>query len=456
MTDDRTATVPQGIDARSLEALLTRERAAWIEGRPKSAALYERARASQVNGTPQHWIRQFPPPVPLTVERATGARLRDVDGHDYADFGLAGTAALWGHDHPAIVAALHDQLGRGSVILWPNEDHVWVTEELRDRFGLPCWQFAVSATDANRFALLLARVTTGRDRILMFNRAYHGAVEQTYAVLTEEGVTPLPGVDAGGVDVRRTTKVVEFNDLEALERELAPGDVAVVIAEPVMTNGGAVVHPDPGFHAGLREITRRTGTLLLIDETQTIPAGPGGCVRELGLEPDLITMGKWVAGGVPAGLYGMSEEVAAAAARYTRHGDGGLGSTLASGPLAVRGIRAVLEEVMTEQTYAHMNHLADRYARGIEEVIATHRLPWHVGRLGGRVMYAFTPEPPRNAGQPYPRSASLREALWLYLANRGIALDGMSGAALFSPLTDEADVDRHNELFAKVIAELVE
>ncbi|RBQ21050.1 aspartate aminotransferase family protein [Spongiactinospora rosea] len=444
-----------GIDEDRLARLLERERAAWIEGRPKAAALHERARASQVHGTPHHWVRQFPPPVPLVVERAEGVRLHDTDGHVYADFGLAATAALWGHTHPAVVEALRDQLGRGTITMWPGEDHVWVTEELSRRFGLPYWQFAVSGTDANRFALVLARVATGREKILVFNRAYHGALEPTYVVLTADGVAPEPGVDMGGIDVRRTTEVVEFNDVPALERALAGGDIAAVLAEPVMTNGGAVIRPEPGFHAALRSLTREAGTLLLFDETQTIPAGPGGCVRELGLEPDLIAMGKFVAAGIPAGVYGMSEEVAAVAARYTEHGDGGLGSTLAGGALAVRAMRTVLGEVMTDKAYAHMNRLAERYAGDVAAVIERHGLPWHVGRLGARVSYAFMPEPPRNAGSLYPKpGGSLRAALWLFLANRGIVLNGMSGAALFSPLSEEADVVRHGELFAEVIAEL--
>ncbi|WP_187412132.1 transaminase [Actinomadura syzygii] len=455
MTLPGTPSAAPGIDADRLSTLLNAERMRWIEARPRSAALRERARRSQLHGTPLHWIGQFPPPVPLTVERAAGARLYDVDGHEYADFGLAATAALWGHDHPAVVAALRDQLDRGAVTLWSHEDHVAVTEELGRRFGLPFWQFTVSATDANRFALLLARAVTGRRRILVFNRAYHGSLEQTAAVLTSDGTVPAPGVEPNGVDVRESAKVVEFNDLDALERALVPGDVAAVLAEPVMTNGGAVIRPEPGFHAALRELTRRTGTLLVIDETQTIPAGPGGCTRELGLEPDLITMGKWVAGGVPAGLYGMSDEVAAAAARYTEAGDGGLGSTVAGGPLAVRAMRAVLTEVMTDETYAHMNRLAERYERDVAAVIDRHRLPWHVGRLGGRVSYAFTPVPPRNAGELYPRvGSSLRDALWLYLANRGVVLNAMSGAALMSPMTDEADVELHGALFAEAIAAL--
>ncbi|ONI76231.1 hypothetical protein ALI144C_36805 [Actinosynnema sp. ALI-1.44] len=422
-----------GIDPGRLDVMLARERAAWTAARPKAVALRERARRSQLHGTPQHWIHQFPPPVPLVVDRAAGARLYDTDGHEYADFGLAGTAALWGHNHPAVVAAVREQVDRGSVTLWSSEDHVWVTEELHRRFGLPFWQFAVSATDANRFALTLARAATGRRRVVVFNHAYHGSVDESLA-------------DSVGV---------EFNDVDALDQALAARDVAAVLAEPVMTNGGAVIHPRPGFHAALRDLTRRTGTLLILDETQTIPAGPGGCTGELGLEPDLITMGKCLAGGIPAGVYGMTDEVAAAATRYTESGDGGLGSTMASGPLAVRAMRAVLGDVMTDATYAHMKRLAVRYANDVTTVIAKHDLPWHVGRLGGRVSYAFMPEPPHSASQMYPPvGVSVREALWLYLANRGIVLNGMSGAALMSPMTVESDVERHGVLFAEAISEL--
>lgn len=424
-----------GIDPGRLDVMLARERAVWITGRPQAAALRERAYRSQLHGTPQHWIHQFPPPVPLVVDRAVGARLYDTDGHEYADFGLAGTAALWGHSHPAVVAAVRAQVERGSVTLWSSEDHVWVTEELHRRFGLPFWQFAVSASDANRFALILARAATGRQRVVVFNHSYHGSVD--------ESLTDSVGV--------------EFNDIDALEQALAARDVAAVLAEPVMTNGGAVIHPRPGFHAALREITRRTGTLLILDETQTIPAGPGGCTRALGLEPDVLTMGKCIAGGIPAGVYGMTDEVAAAATRYTDSGDGGLGSTMASGPLAVAAMRAVLGEVMTDETYAHMNRLATRYANDVTTVIAKYGLPWHVGRLGGRVSYAFMPEPPYSASQLYPRvGAAVREALWLYMANRGIVLNGMSGAALMSPMTEESDVDRHGSVFADAIGELGE
>lgn len=456
MSGQRTGLAPAGVDERRVSALLERERAAWTRQRPRAVAAHQRALRSQPHGTPQQWVAGFPSPVPLLVERAVGAHLHDTDGHSYADFGLAATAALWGHTHPAVLAALRDQLERGLITIWPNEDQIWVTEELARRFGLPYWQFTVSATDANRAALILARLVTGRRRVLVFDRAYHGSVDHTFAVLRDGVVTPTPGVSATGVDVTHSTKVVAFNDLPALERALAPGDVAAVIAEPVMTNGGAIIRPEPGFHQGMRELTQRAGTLLVIDETQTIPAGPGGCTAEFGLRPDLITMGKWVAGGLPAGLYGMTEAVARAVERQTRDGDAGIGSTLAGGALAVRAMRAVLAEVMTAQTYARMFTLAERYERAVGAVIAAHQLPWHVARLGGRVSYAFTPTPPRCAGELYPRvGGAVREAIWLYLANRLVVTNAMSGAVLFSPLTSEADVERLGVLTAEAIGALV-
>lgn len=444
-----------GLDPQRVAAVLDRERTAWLDARPKTRAWHARSGRSQLHGDPHPWVHGFPPPVPLVVERAEEARLYDIDGHGYADFGLGATAALWGHTHPALVAALRDQVGRGLVTTWPHDDHLWVAEELARRFGLPFWQFTVSATDANRFALRIARAVTGRRRILVFNRAYHGAVDETNAALGPDGVESTTGLVADGVDVRESTHVVEFNDIDAVERVLAGGDVAAVVAEPAMTNGGAVVWPEPGFHDALRAATRRAGTLLVLDETQTIPAGPGGCTRLFGLQPDVFTIGKCIAGGVPAGAYGMTEQVAAAAEKFTEHGDGGLGSTLAGGALAVRAMRCVLAEVMTDEAYQRMHQLAERYAHGVQMVVDEHGLPWHVARLGARVSYAFTPHPPRNAGQLYPRvGGKLREALWLYLANRGVVVNGMSGAALCSPLTTEADVDTHGRLFAEVVGEL--
>jgi glutamate-1-semialdehyde 2,1-aminomutase len=450
------------VDRARVEQLLERERAAWIDARPRSRALCERARRSQLHGTPQHWIDQYPPPFPIVVERAEGATIHDVDGHAYADLGLCGTAALWGHTNPAVVAALREQLGRGTMTGWQSEDHVWVTEELQRRFGLPYWQFTVSATDANRFALRLARVVTGRERIVVFNGAYHGSVDEAHAVPAAGGTATAPGVAPNGVDLGRTTRVVEFNDLDAVRRALAPGDVAAVITEPALTNGGALISAVPGFHAGLREATRRHGALLIVDETQTITAGPGGCTRDLGLEPDVFTMGKSIAAGIPAGIYGMTEAVAAAAAAYTRQpglpvNHGGFGSTLAAGDLALRAMRAVLHEVMTEDGYAWMHRLAEAYERGVRGVVDDHDLPWHVARLGGRVALAFVPEPPQNGGQlgEAVNDHRLRELLWLYLANRGVALAGYDGTAIFSPVTDEAAVELHNALFADGVAALV-
>lgn len=449
------------IDPKRLLALHAREFEAWVAGRPKAKALHERAQRSQLHGTPQHWVDQFPPPFPIVVERAEAAVLHDTDGHRYADLGLCGTAALWGHSNPPLVAALRDQAAKGTVTGWQSEDHVWVTEELARRFGLPYWQFTVSATDANRFALRIARVATGRQKILVFNAAYHGSVDQTHAVISGDGVVPTPGVARNGVDVDETTKVVEFNDLDALEAALAPGDVAAVLAEPAMTNGGGIVWPAEGFHAGLRELTRRHGTLLIVDETQSIPAGPSGCTGLFGLEPDLFTVGKCIAGGIPAGVWGMSEEVAAAAARYTRVegmpvNHGGFGSTLAGGELALRAMRVVLSEIATEESYAEMARLASRYEQSVAETIERHGLPWHVGRLGGRASYAFIPEPPVNAGQlgNHTLGPRLREAIWLHLANRGVAIGCYGGTAIFSPMTAEADVDLHNDLFAELIGEL--
>jgi glutamate-1-semialdehyde 2,1-aminomutase len=317
-----------GIDPDRLAAMLDGERAAWTARHPKAAVFHVRAGKSQLHGVPTPRVRNFPPNPPVVLQRAQGGRLWDIDGHAYADFHLSGSAALFGHSHPKIVAAIKEQADRGLVSDWPCEDQVAVTESMRRHFGLPIWQFSLSAADANRFALRLARIATGRQRILVFNKTYHGSLNETHAVLTPEGVGVTNGVSRNAFDVAQSTRVVQFNDLEGAEKALAEDDVAAVLVEPAITTKGRIVMPEPGFHAGLRKLTRDAGTLLIVDETQTMVAGPGGFTREFGLEPDMMTLGKWAAGGLPVGMYGMTEKVAAAVSDYR---GGAMGSTLAAG-----------------------------------------------------------------------------------------------------------------------------
>ncbi len=411
-------------------------------------------------GVPLHWMANWPTPYPIYLSRAEGARLTDVDGHSYVDFCLGDTGAMFGHANPVVADAVREQVLVGSTTMLPTEDAVYVGDELARRFGLPFWQLATSATDANRFAIRIARVMTGRDKVLVFNGKYHGSVDETQVTIQDGRMVPQPGVAPNAIDWNRTTKVVEFNDIDALERALAERDVACVLAEPVMTNVG-VVPAEPGYHDALRELTRRTGTLLIIDETHTISTGPGGYTRAYGLDPDLFVLGKSIAGGIPAAVYGMTAEVAEAFERYTAKDDyrishAGFGGTLVGNALTLRAIRSTVEHVMTEDAYDHMSSLAERFDRGVVDVISRRGLPWHVTRLGARVEYLFSPRAPRNGGEAKQlRSPRLEAAIHLHLLNRGVLLTPFHNMALMCPATSESDVDEHSAVFAECVAELV-
>jgi glutamate-1-semialdehyde 2,1-aminomutase len=442
------------VDRGRLGALLADEERRFREAHPRSLALYERARGSLLGGVPMHWMVRWAGGFPLFVEAGEGAHLTDVDGHRDLALCLGDTGAMTGHAPAATVEAVRAQAGRGFTFMLPTEDAVWVGEELARRFGLPYWQFAVTATDANRFAIRLAREITGRPRILVFNWCYHGTVDETFAILRDGRVVPRDGNVGPPVDPAATTRVVEFNDLPALEATLAQGDVACVLAEPALTNVG-IVHPEPGFHAALRELTRRAGTLLIIDETHTICAGAGGYTGAHGLEPDILTFGKTVAGGVPAAVYGMSEAVAERVRAHTRldaADTGGIGGTLAANALATAAMRATLERVLTEASYRVTIPLADRFARAVEGVIAEACLPWIVKRLGCRVEYWFRPAPPRNGGEAAAAvDPELERYMHLAALNRGILLTPFHNMALLAPAVTEADVDRHTEVFRESV-----
>jgi len=443
------------LDRGRLGALLADEERSFREAHPRSLAWYERARRSLLGGVPMHWMVRWAGGFPLFVAAGEGAYLTDVDGHRYLDLCLGDTGAMTGHAPAATVAAVRAQAARGFTFMLPTEDAVWVGEELARRFGLPYWQFAVTATDANRFAIRLARAITGRPRILVFNWCYHGTVDETLAVLRDGRVVARDGNVGPPVDPSVTTRVVEFNDLPALEGALAHGDVACVLAEPVLTNVG-IVHPESGFHAAVRELTRRTGTLLVIDETHTICAGPGGYTRAHGLEPDILTLGKPVAGGVPGAVYGLSEAVAErvrAQSRLDLADTGGIGGTLAANALASAAMRATLEHVLTEASYRKTIPLAERFARGVEGVIAERCLPWIVKRLGCRVEYWFHPVPPRNGGEAAAAvDPELERYMHLAALNRGILLTPFHNMALLAPAVTEADVDCHTEVFRESVS----
>jgi glutamate-1-semialdehyde 2,1-aminomutase len=440
-----------------LDGLMQRELERFRTEHPRSAELTERAKRSLLGGVPMHWMVRWAGGYPVFATEAQGARFRDVDGHEYVDFCLGDTGAMTGHSPAATVRAVEEQAARGITLMLPSEDALWVGEELARRFGLPYWQFALTATDANRFAIRLARAVTGRPKILVFNWCYHGTVDETFAALVDGAVREREGSIGPPVDPAETTRVVEFNDVEALERELGEGDVACVLAEPALTNIGIVL-PQPGYHETLRELTRRTGTLLVIDETHTICSGPGGYTGAYGLEPDLLTIGKPIAGGIPAAAYGFSEAVARRVddAVPEREADvGGIGGTLAANVLSLAAMRATLGEVLTEEAFAGMIELGARFEAGVQQVIDAHSLPWHVVRLGCRVEYLFRPEPARTGAEAAAGGdEALDRFIHLYALNRGILLTPFHNMALMSPATTEADVDRHTEVFDAAASEL--
>ncbi len=427
-----------GIPLQRIAAIFEAERDSYISLHPRSLALAGHGIAGFYQGVPMHWMRDWSMPYPFLVESAHGAVLRDVDGNEYADFCLGDTGSMFGHSPAPVAEAIQRQAGKGLTYMLPTEDAIEVGRLLAERFGLPHWQVATTATDANRFALRVARAVTGRPRILVFNGCYHGTVDETFVRLVDGRAVNRPGLLGQVADLTQLARVVEFNDLPALQAALAHGDVACVIAEPVMTNC-CMVLPEPEFHAGLRRLTREAGTLLLIDETHTISTGPGGYTRAHGLEPDLFVLGKPVAGGVPASVWGFTDDVARRldeVRSQTPPGHSGMGTTLSANALSLAAMRATLEHVMTPEAYAHMEALARRLAEGLKHVVDTYGLPWHVVRVGARVEFICAPGPLRNGTEAEAAHApALEQAIHLALLNRGCLIAPFHNMMLVSPVT---------------------
>lgn len=422
----------------ALDALLARESARYVAANPVSAQLAAAASEHWFAGAPLHWMRDWPLPFPLFVREASGATLTDVDGHRYADFCLGDTAAMFGHAPAPVAAALAAQAARGLATMLPSADAAWVGAELARRFGLPLWQVATTASDANRFLLRWVRAATGRPRVLVFDGCYHGAVDDTFVREVAGETRPAAGLLGQVQDLALTTRVVPFNDVEALAAALDAGDVAAVLCEPALTNVGLVL-PAPGFHATLRELTRRHGTLLVLDETHTLSSGPGGYTRAFDLEPDALVIGKAIAGGLPCAVYGVSAALAeamSAAWRAAPPGRTGIGTTLSANPLQLAALRATLEHVMTEEAYERMTALAARLAAALRDVFARHELDWCVTQLGARCEFHCGPTPPRT-GREAERAAqpAFTRLLHLYLLNRGLVMSPFHDMFLTSPST---------------------
>jgi glutamate-1-semialdehyde 2,1-aminomutase len=446
------------IDRARLKSLMEREQQRFVHDRPKSKALFDRAGKSMLGGVPMNWMMKWAGAFPPFVREAQGAHFFDVDGNRYIDFCLGDTGAMTGHSPFAMVKAAEEQLKRGITLMLPSEDAVFVAEEMQKRFGLPYWQFALTATDANRFSIRLARQITGRPKILVFNWCYHGSVDESFITLKDGVAQARRGNIGPPVDPAVTTRVVEFNDLSSLEQALACGDVACVLAEPVMTNVG-IVHPEPGFHGALRELTRKHNTLLIIDETHTICAGPGGYTRAENLEPDFFILGKAIGAGVPGAAYGFTQEVAKRISEHHNLEDcdtGGIGGTLAGNALSLAAMRATLEKVLTKAAFDQMIPLAERWTTGVEKTIIEFGVPWNVTRLGCRAEYLFSSHPPKNGTQAHDAmDFELERFMHLYAMNRGILLTPFHNMALMSPATAKEDVEHHTRVFREGVKELV-
>ncbi|MFI5957184.1 transaminase [Cryptosporangium sp. NPDC051539] len=440
-----------------LHELLGRERARYAEQHPRSASAFKNAK-HLFGRTPMTWMAKQAGGFPLYLATARGARVTDLDGHTFIDLCLGDTGAMAGHSPAPVVEAVQHRLKDlgGATAMLPTEDAAWVGEELTRRFALPQWSLALTATDANRWAIRLARAITGRPKILVNSYCYHGSVDESLIVVGPDGTAEIREGNVGApVDTRVTSRVAEYNDLEGLAAELAHGDVAAVLMEPALTNIGIVL-PEAGYLEGVRRLTREHGVLLINDETHTFSAGPGGATRAWGLEPDVVTIGKAIGGGVPVGAYGLSAEVSE---RIEARTDldlidmGGVGGTLAGNALSVAATRATLEHVLTDEAFEKMTGLGKYLAEGTRNAIKSQ--PWSVSQVGARAEFRFADPAPRTGGESHAaENAELDDYLHVYAANRGILLTPFHNMALVCPDTTRADVDAHLQVLDAAVAEL--
>jgi len=447
------------IDRQKLQALHAREEERFAARTPKSRELFEKAKGVMPGGVPMSWMTKWPGKYPLFVASAQGAHFVDVDGNEYIDLCLGDTGSMTGHSPKPTVDAITSQLAKGMTAMLPTDDAVAVSSELARRFGLPLWQFTVSATDANRHAIRYSRLITGKQKVIVIDRCYHGSVDETFATLDAAGNTVMREGNIGApVALDVTTRVVEFNDLGAMEAALKNGDVAAILMEPAMTNVGIVL-PDDGYLVAVGELARKYGAVWIIDETHTISVGPGGMTADLGLKPDILTIGKAIGGGIPTGTFGMTHEIASQIAKKTEReviDTGGIGGTLAGNALSLAAMRATLTLVLTEANFTKMIALGNRWCDGVDAAIKEFKLPWHVNRLGARGEYLFQGHAPRTGGEAARAGDfELEQYIHLRLLNDGFLLTPFHNMALMSPFTTEADVDAHTSAFRAMCQELV-
>ena len=448
------------INRTRLAQLRIKEDARFLSLHPKSGELFEQGKASMPGGVPMSWMAKWPGPYPVFVESAKGARFADVDGNTYIDFCLGDTGSMTGHSPDATVAAIREQVGKGITSMLPTQDAAIVSGELARRFGLPLWQFTVSATDANRHVIRYSRMITGRSKIVVIDRCYHGSVDESFATLNQTGNTVAREGNIGApIALDQTTRVVEFNDIAGMEKALAHGDVAAILMEPAMTNVGIVL-PQVGYLEAVQILAKKYGTILIIDETHTISVGPGGMTTDRGLKPDFLTIGKAIGGGIPTGTFGMTQKMADDIARLVELeiiDTGGIGGTLAGSAFSLAAMRATLSDVLTHNIFDHMINLGTRWSDGVDSAIDEFDLPWTVNRLGARGEYMFAKLAPvtgaeaNNAGD-----FELEQYIHLRMLNDGFLITPFHNMALMCPDTTAADVDAHTKAFRTMCAELVQ
>ena len=448
------------INRTRLAELRQKEDARFLALHPKSGQLFEQGKKNMPGGVPMSWMAKWPGAYPVFVESAKGARFSDVDGNTYIDFCLGDTGSMTGHSPDATVAAIREQVGKGITAMLPTQDAAIVSAELARRFGLPLWQFTVSATDANRHVIRYSRMITGRTRIVVIDRCYHGSVDETFATLDGAGNTVAREGNIGApVALDQTTRVVEFNDVEGMEKALAHGDVAAILMEPAMTNVGIVL-PQAGYLDAVQELAKKYGVILVIDETHTISVGPGGMSADLGLKPDFLTIGKAIAGGIPTGTFGMTQKIADDIARMVELeiiDTGGIGGTLAGNALSLASMRATLTQVLTQENFDHMIDLGTRWSDGVDAAIKEFDLQWTCNRLGARGEYMFGKTAPiTGADANSAGDFELEQYIHLRMLNDGFLITPFHNMALMCPDTTVADVDAHTKAFRTMCAELVQ
>jgi len=449
------------INRDKIKIQYAKEMKTFEEKHPKSKEIFERAKGSLLQGVPMNWMVKWAGSYPVCVANAKGAHFQDVDGNDYLDLCLGDTGSMIGHATEPAVRAITEYVKQGVTFMLPTEDAAWNGEELQRRFGMKYWQFSTSATDANRFVLRLARQVTKRPLIVAYNWCYHGTVDETVAVMDEHTGRTIakPGNLGPQVDPGLTTRIIEWNDIPALEEALKDGQVAAVLAEPVMTNCG-IVHPEPGYHDALRALTKKYGTLLIIDETHTICTGVGGCTKAYNLKPDMVVVGKTIAAGIPAAAYGFTEELGQrVVAEIPKEvcDIGGIGGTLAANALTMHAMKATLSEVLTEDFYARNIPLATRFNAGIQSVISEFNLPWNTTQLGCRCEYWFRKEPAKNGGEAEAAvDFELDQYMHLASLNRGILMTPFHNMALICAATTEADIDKHTAVFREIVKNILD